>query len=208
MVSATTTVGRRTMLRRLYATYAEDDAFAVLRAGARAVVHGDGSTAPRLMFVGEAPGRHEDKAGKPFIGASGRFLDEMLCSVNLNREEVFITNAVKYRPVAPGTNRNRPPTDREVFASIWYLRKEHAILGSPPMVLLGKHARHAAARLDQRSLRLGAPELHMKLGEWTTTLGVPMLPLYHPAYAIYQQANRPLLLDMFKAVLTPPTLHP
>lgn len=193
------------LLRRLYATYADEPALGVLRAGARAVVPGDGPMFPRLMFVGEAPGRNEDKVGKPFIGASGRFLDEMLASVGMSRNAVFITNAVKYRPVTPTGNRNRPPTEHELHASVPYLRREHRIVGSPPMVLLGKHARSAAARLDNRSLQIGTAEMHMKLGEWTTILGHPCLPLYHPAYGIYQQANRPLMLEMFRAVLTPPS---
>jgi uracil-DNA glycosylase len=205
VVSARTSAGRRTLLHRLYAEYAEDPALAHMRRWARGVVPGDGPVDPRLMFVGEAPGRNENKLGRPFVGASGQLLNEMLDSVGLKREEVFITNAVKYWPTDK-SKRNRPPTDEEIMASIPYLRREHRYIGGPPIVMLGKHAKHATARLDRRSLRLGNPELGMKRGEWTTVLGVPMLPLYHPAYGIYQSRNKPMMFEMFKAVLTPPEM--
>lgn len=193
--------GRRILLNRLYANYADDPAFATLRAGARAVVPGDGPTNPRLVFVGEAPGKTEDKLGKPFVGASGQFLNELLASVGMLRGEVFVTNAVKYRPV--GSGGNRPPTDGELHASVPYLRREHAIVGKPPIVMLGKHARTATMKLDRRALKIPLG-YDLVMGEWFWMGEYPMLPLYHPAYGLYQQSNKPLLFEQFKAVLTPP----
>lgn len=197
--------GRRVALNRLYRRYGEDPAFVHLLASARGVVKGDGPTFPRLVFIEEAPGKNEDKHGLPFIGASGQFLNEMLASVGIKREEVFITNTVKIRPTTK-EGRNRPPTEEEKLASIPYLRKEMHLLGYPPMVVLGKHAKGAMAHLPPSGTQLGDPTLNMKLGEWTTALGMPMLPLHHPAYGLYQRANRPMMFEMFKAVLTPPEM--
>jgi len=205
--SLATEVGRRTLLNRLYAEYADDPAFAHMLPHTNGVVPGDGPTRPRLVFVGEAPGSHEDKQRKPFVGASGRFLDKLLASVKLSREEIFITNTVKIRPVVlrgKVGSGNRPPTEEEKLASIPYLRREMRLLGYPPIVVLGKHAKGAMARLPERGYDLGDPALAMKLGEWNTVLGVPMLPLHHPAYGIYQQANQPMMFDMFKKVLEAP----
>lgn len=210
-----TEVGRRTLLNRLYGAYEADPAFAHMLAHTNGVVPGDGPTRPRLVFVGEAPGGNEDKHRKPFIGASGRLLNEMLESVGLLRGEVFITNTVKIRPVnahettsAAGKARtmlsNRPPTDAEKAASIPYLRKEMGLLGHAPIVVLGKHARGAMGQLLRPGTPLGDPALNMKLGEWTTALGTPMLPLHHPAYGVYQERNKPMMFEMFKAVLRAP----
>jgi uracil-DNA glycosylase family 4 len=104
-----------------------------------------------------------------------------------------------------GGQRNRPPTEEEKAASIPYLRRELRYLGNPPIVVLGKHAKSVMGRtLLPQGYPLGDQTLGMKVGEWTTTLGVPMLPLHHPAYGIYQQANRPMMFDMFKQVLNVP----
>lgn len=201
--------GRRIELNRLYAQYAKDPNFAHMLEHTSGVVPGDGPTRPRLVFLGEAPGRNEDRAHKPFIGASGQFLNELLESVGIDRSEVFITNAVKIRPVAvvEQVNRvrvsvqNRPPTEAEKLASIPYLRLELRLLGNPPIVVLGKHARSVAQKLPTKfSLHDG----EMAIGKWAVFDGRPMLPLHHPAYGIYQRANRPMMFRHFKAVLTPP----
>lgn len=186
--------GRRVLLRRLYAQYASDRAFATVRAEAGGVmVPGDGPVRPRLMFIGEAPGAREAKLRRPFVGASGQLLDEMLGSVGLSREDVFVTNVVKYRPKA-----NRDPNDAEVHAAYPYLKAEHRILGRPPMVVLGRHARNALT-----GELAGHP-----IGEWIwmqgPVHGYPLLPLHHPAYGIYQRANRPMMFEQFRAVLEPP----
>lgn len=202
MVSDQTSAGRRVLLNRLYAKYAVDPAFAVVRAEGRRLVPGDGPMQPRLFFVGEAPGMQEQRSGKPFVGASGQFLEEMLESVGILREEVFITNLVKYRPA-----KNRDPEPEEGLASLPYLRREHGILGRPPMVMLGRHAKSAMSRLSRNKVLL--PEAQMKIGEWSwlqigKEKGFPLLPLHHPAYGIYQRSNRPLMKEQFKAVLNPP----
>lgn len=186
--------GRRIMLRRLYARYAADSTLAGVRNEAKGVlVPGDGPMYPRLMFVGEAPGAREAALRKPFVGASGNFLNELLESVGLNRTEIYITNVVKYRP-----HLNRDPTDAEVHAGIPYLRREHRIIGRPPMVMLGKHARKTVE--EEYRLPMG-----LTVGEWFTLKdGTHVLPLYHPAYGIYQRSNRPLMFEQFKKVLDAP----
>lgn len=192
-------VHARVALNRLYADYAEEPALAHMAPGTCGVVPGVGPVRPRLMFVGEAPGRNENKHRRPFVGASGKMLDDLLASVGLDRDVIFITNAVKYWP-HDNAGHNRTPTDEEVHASLPYLRREHRILGSVPIVVLGKTALRATARINPKFLQLGAPELGMRRGEWSHVLGTPMLPLYHPAYGIYQQANKPLLFKMFQRV--------
>ena len=82
-------------------------------------VPGEGSLEPKVFFIGEAPGRSEDKQGKPFVGAAGRVLTELLNSIGLSREEVYITNVVKCRP--PG---NREPTEAEIEACAPYLIRQ------------------------------------------------------------------------------------
>lgn len=92
---------------------------------ANRLVPGDGSLVPRLIIVGEAPGHKEDRAGTPFVGPSGELLDELLGIAGLKREEAWITNVVKFRP-----RSNRDPEAREIEASLGYLRRELALLGS------------------------------------------------------------------------------
>jgi DNA polymerase len=192
----TTQAGRRVRLNRLYAEYDADPRFAHLRTEGNLLVPGDGPTDPRLMFVGEAPGKREAALRRPFVGASGDFLAELLDSVGVTRAEVFITNVVKYRPPM-----NRDPFEEEVKAGYGYLRREHRALGMPPMVVLGKHAR--------RTVEVGYKLPYgMVIGRWfwmEADGGFPVLPLYHPAYGIYQRSNRPMMFQQFAAVLAPPT---
>lgn len=187
---------RRKRLHRLYRLLRHDKAFSFVREeGDGVFVPGDGPVRPRLMFIGEAPGAREAKLRKPFVGASGELLNEMLASVGIDREQVFITNVVKFHP-----KDNRDPTDAEVHAAYPYLRAEHRILGSPPMVVLGRHAKNA----------LTGSLSGVSIGEWVWMVrgdgsGYPLLPLHHPAYGIYQRANRPMMFKQFQAVLSPPT---
>jgi DNA polymerase len=189
MTPGTSEAGRRVLLRRLYAEYAQDPAFVAVRAEAGGVlVPGDGPILPRLMFIGEAPGAREAKLRKPFVGASGELLGELLTSVGLSREEVFITNVVKYRP-----RENRDPDLAEVVGGQRYLWAEHKLLGYPPIVALG---RHAARALDVDKNPVGVWGYNFVMG--------PVLYLRHPAYGIYQRANRPVMFEQFKAVMEPP----
>lgn len=200
MTPGTSEAGRRLLLRRVYAQYRRLPALDRVRREAEGTfVAGDGPMSPRLMLVGEAPGEHEATHRKPFVGASGKFLDELLTSVGLTRAEVFVTNVVKYRPV-DSRGKNRPPTNDEVAAGIPCLRKEHKLLNLPPMVMLGKHSRRSVEWAYRLSHGL-------TIGEWfwmNADGGFPVLPLYHPAYGLYQHSNRPMMFRQFQAVLKPP----
>src|SRR3989339_484511 len=106
-----------------------------LRNGRIQVVPGDGSAEAQIMFIGEGPGKKEDELGKPFVGAAGKFLDEMLSIINLKREEVYIANTVKCRPP-----ENRDPLLEEKDACWPWLLKQINIIRPKLIVTLGKHS--------------------------------------------------------------------
>lgn len=151
-------------------------------------VPGDGNSGARLMFIGEAPGKNEDEIGKPFVGAAGQFLGEMLASINLKREDVFITNVVKCRP--PG---NRDPLPSEKAACLPYIFKQINIINPVLIVLLGRHAMGNFISGGQISKIHGQPK---KVG------GRVYLPLYHPAAALYNGSQREILMEDFKKIPT------
>lgn len=157
-----------------------------LRGGATQMVFGVGSPNAKVMFVGEAPGANEDKQGEPFVGAAGKFLNEMLLSVGLTREEVYITNIVKYRPPA-----NRDPTPDEVQAFRPYLLRQVAVVQPKLVAFLGRHA--MAVFLPQ--LRIS--QAH---GQPVRKNGQVYLPLFHPAAALYNSAMKATLLDDFAKI--------
>lgn len=184
--------GRRGQLGALGVTYQIDRAPALmrLRVGTR-YVPGRGALSPTYAFIGEAPGAAEESARRPFCGPSGRVLDEMLASVGLERDMVYVTNVVKYRPP-----KNRDPHPDEMRASVAYLRKELAIVAPMHVVTLGRHALHA---LDP-TLRLAGVR-----GQWQTVAGWPwLMPLYHPAVALYRASMRAMLFEDFARLLEVP----
>lgn len=185
--------GRRGQLSALGVTYQVDRAPALQRLRADTqYVPGRGALNPMYAFIGEAPGAAEERARRPFCGPSGRMLDEMLASIGLERDMVYVTNVVKYRPP-----KNRDPHPDEVAASVAYLRKELSIVAPLYVVTLGRHALHA---LDP-TLRLSAVR-----GQWQTVAGWPwLMPLYHPAVALYRSSLRPTLFEEFGRLLEVPS---
>jgi uracil-DNA glycosylase family 4 len=155
-------------------------------------VPGRGSLFPGLVFIGEAPGRNENAMRMPFIGASGRILDDLLESVGITRDSVYITNTVKWWPTLQGNTR--PPQRQEKEACRPYLVRELAIVAASRVVTLGRHATDAL-------LPKGAER-----ARWHKAEGLPfyVLPLYHPAAAIYRQALRSILFEEFKKVTEDP----
>lgn len=151
------------------------------------LVFGDGNIEARVLFIGEAPGKQEDIAGKPFVGASGKFLNEMLESIGMSREEVYITNIVKYRPP-----KNRDPKPTEKAAFLPYLIKQIDIIDPKLIVTLG---RHSMGMLLPPGLKIN--EVHGQLQNYK---GRAYLPLYHPAAALYNGALRKTLKDDFKLI--------
>jgi DNA polymerase len=128
------------------------------------------------MFIGEGPGFHEDKQGRPFVGAAGQFLEELLASIDLKREQVFITNVVKCRPPA-----NRDPEPDEIEACRGYLDRQIELLQPKMVVTLG---RFSMARYFPNA-KISQIHGHPKKMD-----GVIYYPMYHPAAALHQPSLR------------------
>ncbi len=163
-----------------------DDVCPYLREGATQLVFGDGSPTAEIVFIGEAPGANEDKQGKPFVGAAGKFLNEMLEGIGMSREDVYITNIVKYRP--PG-NRDPEPEEREAFLP--YLQQQLDIISPKLIVFLGRHA-----------MSVFMPELKISQvhGQPKRKNGQVYLPLFHPAAALYNGGMRQAVIEDFNKI--------
>jgi DNA polymerase len=144
-----------------------------LAATATNLVFSDGNPQAGLMLIGEGPGAEEDRAGRPFVGPSGQFLDRMLASIGLDRTQYLITNLIPWRP--PG---NRAPTDAEVLMCLPFLRRHLALLQPKIIVTLGALSTHALLGTD-----IGIRKLR---GKWRTLpdTGTRLLPMLHPAYLL------------------------
>lgn len=156
-------------------------------------VPGSGSYGAKIMFVGEAPGYWEDQKGLPFVGRAGKVLDELLAGIGLKREEVYITNVVKCRPP-----NNRDPTEEEINACSPYLDKQIDIIRPKIIVPLGRHS--MTYILKKFSFE---PEpiskIHGKIFEARTLFGkIIIMPMYHPAVALYKPQLREELEKDFK----------
>ncbi len=149
-------------------------------------VPGEGPEDATVMFIGEAPGFHEDKSGRPFVGAAGRFLDELLASINLDRRSVYITNVIKCRP--PG---NRAPTPAEIEACRPYLDRQIEIIKPRMVVTLGRFSMARYFPGAKISAVHGKPR---KIG------GVLYYPMYHPAAALHQPALRRTVEEDMKKI--------
>lgn len=153
------------------------------------LVMGDGNTDADIVFIGEAPGKKEDETGKPFVGASGRFLDEMLDAAGMNREDVYITNIVKYRPPS-----NRDPTRAEK-AEFWpYLVQQLQIIQPRIIITLGRHS--GMNFIPDLVISRDHGQGRVVSLEGTDYF---VIPLYHPAAALYNGSMRQILLDDFVA---------
>ena len=150
------------------------------------LVFGTGSLDAELVFIGEAPGKNEDIQGLPFVGAAGKFLDEMLASINLARDDVYITNIVKYRP--PG---NRDPLPDEKAAFLPFLRSQLEVIDPKLVVTLGRHSMDSLLPGLQISKVHGQPKRYK---------GQVYLPLFHPAAALYNGGMRQTLIDDFARI--------
>ena len=147
-------------------------------------VPGEGSPNADVMFIGEGPGKEEDKQGRPFCGPAGKFLDEMLRSIGLSRDEVYIGNIVKHRP--PG---NRDPEPGEIEACWPYLQSQIEIINPHVIVILG---RHSLARLMP-----GLGTISQLHGRAFRRDGRYFMALYHPAVALYAGSMRQVLMEDF-----------
>lgn len=158
-----------------------------LAAGATQLVFGEGSPDAEIVMIGEAPGKQEDIQGRPFVGASGRFLNEMLTTAGLRRDDVYITNIVKYRPP-----NNRDPTLEEKREFWPYLLKQIEIIRPRAVITLGRHSGMYFIPDLRISRDHGQPK-EVKLNNSSMTV----VPLYHPAAALYNGNMRQVLMDDF-----------
>lgn len=161
-----------------------------LAALATQLVPGHGNPSARIVFIGEAPGKKEDETGLPFQGAAGKFLNEMLTTAGIDRSDVYITNVVKYRPP-----HNRDPTQAEKEAFFPYLKEELAIINPQVVVTLGRHSMNYFLPDAVIGEAHGVPHTAV-LGEEEVLL----VPLYHPAAALYNGSLRQTLMDDFMRV--------
>lgn len=165
----------------------EKDVCPVLRDGATQLVFADGNPQAEVVFIGEAPGKNEDEQGIPFVGAAGKFLNEMLESIGLKREDVYITNIVKYRPP---NNRDPEPDEKKAF---WpYLVRQLDVIKPKLVVTLGRHSMEYFLPNQKISAIHGEPKRVM-FGERKQVV----MPLFHPAAALYNGGLRQTLIEDF-----------
>ncbi|MFZ7113681.1 MAG: uracil-DNA glycosylase [Desulfatiglandales bacterium] len=143
-----------------------------LSGGRTNIVFGEGSAGAGLVFVGEAPGKEEDQAGRPFVGEAGRLLTRIIQDgMGLKREEVYICNVVKCRPP-----ENRDPERDEIETCLPFLKRQLALIRPQVICTLGRIAAQALIGGDFRITR--------ERGKWFTYMGVPVMPTFHPAYIL------------------------
>ncbi|MBU1178158.1 uracil-DNA glycosylase [Patescibacteria group bacterium] len=154
-------------------------------------VPGEGNPRADLLFIGEGPGKKEDELGRPFVGPAGKLLEELLATIGLKREDVFIANVVKCRP--PG---NRDPLPEEVEACWPYLQQQVNAVDPKLIILLGRHSLDRFLPNMKISQARGKPMRREveNLGRYV------FYPIYHPAAALHNPNNRQPLIDDFQKI--------
>jgi len=167
-----------------------------LAASRKNVVFGVGDINAQLMFVGEAPGADEDEQGEPFVGKAGELLTRIIQTMGLSRQSVYIANILKCRPDTPGeTAGNRKPTAKEMATCIPYLHEQIDLIQPRVIVALGGTAVEGLLGKTVGITRLR--------GQWQTYRGIQLLPTFHPAYLLRNQAlseRRKVWEDMLKVM--------
>lgn len=160
-------------------------------------VIGQGSHYARIMFIGEAPGKNEAETGRPFVGAAGRLLDEMIASIGIKRDDVYITNIVKDRPPE---NRDPRPEEIELYAP--FLVRQIEIIQPQVIATLGRFSMEFILRLfnmSEASQKISM--LHGKLLNARAEYGpIHIVPLFHPAAALYKASDRELHFQDFQVL--------
>ncbi len=167
-----------------------------LASSRRHVVFGVGNVDAQLMFIGEAPGADEDAQGEPFVGAAGQLLTKIIVATGLSRADVYIANILKCRPDTPGQSfGNRKPTSEEMQTCIPFLHEQIDLIRPKVIIALG-----ATAVEGLLGKTVGITKLR---GHWQTYRGIPLMPTYHPAYLLRNQAmseKRRVWEDMLAAM--------
>ena len=162
-----------------------------LKKTATQAVPGVGSANAEIVFIGEAPGKSEDARGEPFVGAAGKFLNEMLAEINLKREDIYITNIVKYRPP-----NNRDPLPEEKSACREWLLEELKIISPKLIIFLGRHAMNNFFP----ELQISGAHGKLLIKKFNGISTKYFFPLYHPAAALYDGSMREILISDFKKI--------
>lgn len=165
-----------------------------LRQTAHKAVPGEGDPCAKLFFIGEAPGRREDETGKPFVGAAGKMLTELLGILKLSRDDVFITSIEKFRPP-----ENRDPKPVEIMACFPYLERQIKIIKPQIIVTLGRHALRRMLEWEKGSdidEPIAMDKLHGRLFRGPS--GRLYFPVYHPAAILYQRSLKDSVIKDFK----------
>ena len=149
-------------------------------------VPGEGPEDAKLLFIGEGPGQQEDRQGRPFVGAAGQFLEELLTSIGLTREQVFIANMIKCRPP-----QNRDPSPEEISACSKYLDRQIELLNPKLIVPLGRFS--LGRFFPGESITRARGKVREKDGRFIS-------PVLHPASALHRQENRSLIIQDFKKI--------
>jgi len=157
-------------------------------------VPGEGNPQAKILFIGEGPGFHEDKQGRPFVGPSGQLLQELLKSINLKREDVFITNVVKCRPPD-----NRDPLPSEIDACNDYLDRQIAAIQPLVIVTLGRHSMAKFFSGEKISAIHGRARIVGGQGEPKKD-GYICIPMFHPAAALRTESYKIALREDFKKI--------
>jgi DNA polymerase len=162
-----------------------------LKRSATNTVFADGNPVSRILFIGEAPGRDEDKQGLPFVGRAGKLLDKMLAAIHLDRSKAYITNVINWRPPD-----NREPSPEEAAMCLPFLRRHIELVNPEVMILLGAVAmRHVVGKTDG---------IMKSRGRWleynVSGRMVPVMPTLHPAYLLRQPAHKKLAWRDLQAI--------
>jgi uracil-DNA glycosylase family 4 len=182
-----------------------------LKSTATQLVFGDGNPDAEILFIGEAPGKNEDQQGLPFVGAAGKFLNEMLEMVELQRKDVYITNIVKYRPP-----NNRDPLPDEKAQFLPYLQAQLEVIQPKIVVTLGRHSmncflpdlqiskihgqpKRIRINMRRQAERIGKGETNAS-PEASSGMSIVIMPLFHPAAALYNGGMRQTLIDDFAKI--------
>jgi DNA polymerase len=154
-----------------------------LKRSATNTVFADGNPLSRIMLIGEAPGRDEDRIGLPFVGRAGKLLDKMLAAIHLDRSSAYITNVLNWRPPD-----NRDPSPEEAAMCLPFLRRHIELVNPAIIILLGAVAARHVMGFSEGIMKLRGRWLEYRVGD----VMVPVLPTLHPAYLLRQPAHKKL----------------
>lgn len=156
---------------------------------------GDGSVDAKILVIGESPGHNEDIQGKAFVGEAGKILDQLLNSINLKRDEIYITNILKCHPP-----KNHNPTGKEIDSCVEYLRRQIEIIKPEVIISLGKYS--SKELFSEFNLNFSMiSELHGNIFEVEKQFRkIKLVPMYHPAVACYRQEMLDILKEDFKRI--------